>query len=72
MTYEQTRLWELVEELLDAKADVVRAGIDASCCQTSRDWQKLHEKEEECYRLEEELTKHIDLICDKSGGGYYI
>lgn len=55
--YSKEDIEDLVDKLLAAKAKEVRAGIDASACQTRRDWENYHTAQREFETARDEFSR---------------
>lgn len=56
------KLWEEIQNLVRLAIKAREAEIDASACQTSRDFENMHKKQEEYYEAEEALENKINDI----------
>ena len=55
-------LMDLINKYTGAIENQVKAEIDASCCQTRRDWDNAHKAQEERYELQEQLEQSVAIL----------
>lgn len=57
--YLKSRVDDLLDQVLTAQDRMIRREIDASCCRTRWDWDKLHEAQDAYHEAREKAIADI-------------